>query len=131
MKDIKKQWKDICDEYLQMFADKHELELDDIDEYNWIGGDPGTIATPSDYFISMEDIRYDIDNDIPEDVFFKWYDYSLELHELDLNNVNYSSYVKGARPYDNNDIERIKSLKKKVMEAQDILEYTIKNLKSK
>ena len=47
-------WRDICQEYLKLFCDKHEYSFEDC---FWVADDYGTIACVSDMFISMEHIR--------------------------------------------------------------------------
>ena len=56
-------WKDVCNEYLEAFCWKHGYTYD---KYVWVGDDPGTVANIGDLFVGMDDIRYDIDNNIPE-----------------------------------------------------------------
>lgn len=104
MKTMKDSWREVCDAYLRAFCEKHEYDYDDA---YWVGDDPGTIACVADIFVGMEEIRYDIDNDVPEEMFLKWYDYSLEVHEAEMNwrerhkvrefiHINYPSFCKGA-----------------------------------
>ena len=116
---LKKKWADVCNEYLQKFCEKHEY---DFECAYWVGDDAGTTACVADYFIGMDEIRYDIDNDVPEDKFLKWYDYSLEVFELecefryrklykDFIKINYPSFCKGAPlPYTDEDLESFRKL---------------------
>ena len=67
---IKDRWANICNEYLEKFCRKHKYN---IDPYPWVGDDPGTVAMIGDLLVGMDNMRYDIDNNIPEDFFEKWY----------------------------------------------------------
>ena len=58
---IRKDWEDICTKYVNAFIKKHNIEDD---SWYWVGDNPGTILCICDYFISMDDLRYDIDNNI-------------------------------------------------------------------
>lgn len=86
------QWADICNKYVEEFTKKHEYDMTDA---FWIGDDPGTILNIGDMFISMTDIRYDIDNDIRVDKFEEWYWKSLDRHEAGIKFMNYESFCKG------------------------------------
>ena len=104
MVNLKDSWRELCDAYLRAFCEKHEYDYDDA---YWVGDDPGTIACVADIFVGMDEMRYDIDADVPEELFLKWYDYSLEVHEAEMNwrerhkvrefvHINYPSFCKGA-----------------------------------
>lgn len=91
--DLMKSWNDICNKYLKAFCVKHDYKY----EPDWIGGDVGTIIEISDMFVNMDDIRYDVDNNIPEYKFANWYWKHLEVYELTGEYyLNYKSYCKGA-----------------------------------
>ena len=47
-----------------------------------------------DYYFDFQDIKLDIDEDVPEPIILEWYDFSLE-NEV---KVNYKSWLKGYRP---------------------------------
>lgn len=116
----------MCNEYLKAFCERHEYEYDP----DWVGGDIGTIAIVGDYFVSMDVIRYDVDNNIDEKQFLKWYDYTLLLESLDLpRKINYSSWCKGAPlPYNNEQIEKIREAHARVELAKSYLEDELERL---
>ena len=100
---MKKKYEEICNEYVYAFLRKHdfyEKEYDEYSEFYWIGNDVGTIIEVADYFIDFQDIKYDIDNDIPVPIYFKYYDYLLSG---DIK-MNYKTFVK---KYKNENIKRI------------------------
>lgn len=69
--EFKKQYEAICSIYLRMFSDATGCEFS-----GWIGGRFGEVATFSemDYCVNFYDVRLLVDNDIPSQVFFNWYD---------------------------------------------------------
>jgi len=93
-KELSIQWKYVCEEYLIAFIEKHEYEYND---YSWVGDEPGTVAIIGDIFANFDDIRYDIDNDIPTSKFEEWYYKSVDIHELTNDEwLSYKSYCEGA-----------------------------------
>lgn len=78
---------------VNIFCSKHELELD-----FWVADLVGTVGCFSnEYYIDFETIRLDLEKDIPKDVFFTWFDLTLDLEMKDEPIVNYYSYLKGVR----------------------------------
>ena len=102
---MKKKWIEVCEAYLKAFCEKHGYVFEDC---YWPGDDVGSVAILSDDFtsVNMDDIRYDIDNDVPENVFDEWWQHSYDTHAVEistgmkLRHINYSSWCKGApKPY--------------------------------
>lgn len=90
---MKKKYEEICNEYVYTFLKKHDFYEEEYDEYSefyWVG-EVGTIIEVADYFIDFQDIKYDIDNDIPAPIYFKYYDYSLDSKNP---NLNYKTFTK-------------------------------------
>lgn len=124
---MRERYENAVHEYCHAFCQKHGYHYD---PDMWVGGRVGEIIEIADYFCDFVDIRYDIDNDIAEEMFVQWYDYSLELAMLDagegkIKNVNYEHYCMGARPYSVEDIEALKEAKARVDEAKRALEECI------
>ena len=115
-------WNDICNEYLKEFCDKHEWQYE---PDMWVAGNVGTIVMIGDMFVSMNNIRYDIDNNVPTDYFEKWYWKSIEISELTdgaENYMNYENYCKEAPDYWTEErIQKIRASKKRVEEAKNEL----------
>jgi hypothetical protein len=83
-------------------------------------------------FVSMDNIRYDIDNDVPEECFENWYWKSLEVYELvGEKYMNYESYCKGCPDYWTEDkLASIRAAKQRVIDARDALEREINRYKN-
>lgn len=126
---LKSEWQELCNKYLKKFCDKHEYAYE---EDCWVANDPGTIANIGDMFVSMDDIRYDIDNCIDIDCFEAWYWKSLEVYELfGEKYMNYESFCQGCPDYWTEDkLESIRKAKQRVIDARDALEREINNHKS-
>jgi hypothetical protein len=125
---LKHQWNDLCNIYLEAFCSKHGY---DIEEDCWVADDPGTIAMISDMFVSMDNIRYDVDNNIPEETYEEWYWKSLEVYELtEQNYMNYESFCKGAPDiWTDERLKSIKEAKFRVEEAKKALDEEINRYK--
>jgi len=67
---LRKKLNKVLKKYLKKFCKKHELEWEDIDA---IRNDLMGIINVGDYYFDINNIIYDIDNDLPEEVIWKWY----------------------------------------------------------
>jgi len=128
---LKDSWNAVCDEYLRAFCDKHEMSPE---PFPWIGGSPGTVACVGDMFVGMEDLRYDIDNDIDEEKFCNWYWRSLDHKMLNLRYLNYRSYCKGApEPFTDDELEEFRKRQKRIeglkQELEDMVKESIERTK--
>ena len=121
---IQERWRDICQEYLKLFCDKHEYSFEDC---FWVTDNYGTIACVSDMFISMEHIRYDIDNNIEETMFEKWYWKAIEIFELTGQDfMNYENFCKGAPDiWTEEKMEKLREAHMRVYEAEEALRREI------
>lgn len=124
MQTLQERWREICNEYLKLFCERHEIEP----EYDgWVGFGQlgyGTVVCVGDMYIDMEDLRYDVDNNIDIDKFEEWYWKRLELAEYGVEHwMNYKSFCSGAP--DEWTPERVQELKdayRKVQDAKERLE---------
>lgn len=94
-KSLRDRYEEICMEYVYDFVTKHGyLGLDQNLKDNWVAGDIGTIICIGDMFVDFEVIRYDIDNNIPEDKFEKWYWSAVECYDSNKFTMNYKTYCR-------------------------------------
>jgi len=92
IKQMKRCYKLICNLYVKEFVKKHKYQFS-----YWVSGDIGIVACfIEQYFFSMDEIRYDIDNNCKKGLIFEWQDYLLDNQKEECR-INYSSYSKGAR----------------------------------
>lgn len=95
-KDLEYCYNLLCNEYIRKFEKKHDLSCD-----GWVGGTIGGIAEfINQYFFNLDDIVYDINNNLPKDMITDWQDHCLEYDVT----INYRSYSKGLRANDLNNI---------------------------
>jgi hypothetical protein len=121
-KELHDKYTDICNEYITIFLKKHNFHSDYSGNDIWVANEPGTIALIEDMFVNFDDVRYDIDNDIPEEKFYKWYSQQERLTLIGLKYLNYKSFCQGApEPYTEKDIEEIIELQRKVVDAKQSL----------
>lgn len=79
--------------YIELFEKKHELSFD-----FWVADLSGTIACFSmDYYVSFEDVRLDLEKDVPKDLFFEWYNLAIDLGLEGEPIINYYSFLKGRK----------------------------------
>ena len=133
MKELEKKYKDICNEYIAEFLDKHDLSINDY-EFNewWINNEVGGLVNLDDYTFNFDDIRYDVDHDIPGDQIFKWYWNRIERYELGLTYMNYPAFCKGAPdPIPSDKMERIRESKQKLNALQQELMEQVRECRDK
>ena len=122
IKTRQERWDELCNEYLKEFCDKHEWQYE---PDMWVAGNIGTIVMIGDMFVSMNNIRYDVDNNVPTDYFAKWYWKSIEISDLTdgaENYMNYENYCKEAPDYWTEErVQKIRASKKRVEEAKNEL----------
>lgn len=121
---LKTDWENLTIEYVKIFCKKHEMYYE---EDSWIGNKIGEIICIGDYYIDFSDIKYDIDNNIPEEKFDSWYWKSLEVYQITGKNyMSYESFCKGAPDiWTDEKLKKIKELQKRSEEAKEELEKYI------
>jgi len=99
MKDLKTRYEKICSDYIKTFVKKHDYEFS-----GWVGDDIGGIACfVEQYYFNLNDIVYDVNNNLPQNLIFEWQEYLVDKHfknqELGVEdvNINLRSYWKGMR----------------------------------
>ena len=125
---LKERFKEIVNDYMYAWAEKHEY---DYEEDMWVADNYGTICMVGDMFVSFDDVRYDIDNNLPEHIFDEWYWYSLEISEMGCKaNVNLKSYAMGYRPFSDEQLKLIRSASRKIKEQEEYLERLLEQTKA-
>lgn len=126
MESLKYKFKEVAEAYLELFCEKHDY---DYENDSWIGGRVGEVAVLGDDFYDLNDIRYDIDNNIPAGEIEKWTAYFLRLEELECpKKINFQSWCKGAPlPYSEDMLNNIEDARERVKEAKKELESLLKD----
>ena len=121
-------WNEICFQYVEAFCQRHKytLECD-----AWVAGDVGTTICIHDMYIGMDEIRYDVDNEVPVEKFEDWYWKSLDVYELTGEKwLNYPSFCNGAPdPWPDERLNKIRESKKKIDLLKKELYEEIENYK--
>lgn len=104
-----------CNDYLHAFCDKHDFLYE---EDCWVADQPGTVALIGDFFVGMETIITDINEDAPEDEFIKWYDGQMND---DSCIMNFHAWLRRNEPKEKVDMS------KKIDEFKNYLEDCIKS----
>jgi hypothetical protein len=89
---LKKKYENIVEQYIKKFTNKHGYEFS-----YWCGPDVGGIACFIDqYFFNLEDIMYDVNNEVKKGMIFQWQDDQVEYGDENTA-INFQSYVMGMR----------------------------------
>jgi hypothetical protein len=90
--DLQYRYNAIISEYLARFAEKQGLELDTDDmqaDFFWFN--------EGLYVYSINDIRLDIDEDVPAGKIHEWFSECSAIFEKQKIRINYRSWLMGAR----------------------------------
>lgn len=78
--------------YMLAFCHKQDRTFD-----GWVGDNAGGMADIDGYYVlNFDDIRFDIDNQVPSGLIFKWYEEIL----AEGKEMNYRHYVLKSLPFD-------------------------------
>lgn len=90
---LKQDFFDVVEGYMDAFCKKHDVTVD-----HWPGNDIGGVCGLSnDTFLNFDDIRMDIDRDLPKQMIWEWYYAELEAHWAGVGSVNLDHWSNGAR----------------------------------
>ena len=106
------------------------LEMYEWDAYYgyWVGDDTTGIYAYGDcHFLTLSNIIYIVDNDVPLDVFEEWDDYCLWAHEFNQRIPNLDSWVKGCPRESKEEMEALRTAKQdfenQIQELKDKIEF--------
>ncbi len=91
---MKKRYDNVVNEYVEAFLKRQDMEGQ---FEHWVGNMIGGICAVGDYFFNFDDIRYDVDNEIPIGYLLEWYDDQVEIGSKDINSkdlMNFPNYCK-------------------------------------
>lgn len=114
---LKQQYIDACNAYLEVFCEKHGFEYD-IASNEWVANDVGGCCMLSDFCVSFDDMKTDIDMDAPKEEYWNYYEYSLEAYDLGFNCPNYANWLRGCPRLSEEQRKSLREAKNRVYEAQ-------------
>ena len=80
-------------EYIRLFEEKHEVLFDYA-----VGDDLTGLLCFGEYLFAASDVIYDIDNDLPKNLIFRWQNDSFDsLKNPQHAEMNFQSYARGLR----------------------------------
>lgn len=126
---IKERFENAVHEYCIAFCKKHEY---DYDPDGWVGGDVGGVLEVVDgyMYVDFDEIRLDIDKDVPKGTFEEYYDYTTEVGFVDgARNMNYRSWCMGYRPYTAEQLKELHEAQVNVRKAEQILRELVEQYK--
>lgn len=95
MTKLQKDFNAAVEAYVKAFERKHKIKFE-----HWPGDYIGTVACMGDYFFNFKDMRYDIDNKLPEPMIFEWSDAEIDAYRNGTGKVNLNSWAMGLRHKD-------------------------------
>lgn len=91
---LRQNFLDAVEGYMKAFCKKHDVTVD-----HWPGGAIGeTCCFSNDTYVGFDEIRFDIDHDLPKGMIWEWCDEMLEAHYKNLHMVSLENWSKGLRP---------------------------------
>lgn len=126
---LKKNYEAVCNAYLLAFTAKHEYDFEDA---RWIGDRVGEIAEVGDQIVDMVTIRTDIDRDVPEGEFLKWYDYCLKIGMIDnkIPTPNFEHWAMGCPRKSEGEILELEAKARRIEELKQELKDAIERDKN-
>lgn len=119
IKDLKEKFDLLCNTYVTLFCQKHELPYSEAD---WIGDEVGgVLSIAGERFVDFRDLKYDIDQNVEVGLYEKWDDYCDRISEIEakyeslfsprrdegrLRHINYESWVAGAPRYSDEELDK-------------------------
>lgn len=95
---LKERYEESVNEYITLFCKKQK-----VDNCGWVNNTIGEVFNCDDMAINFDDIRRDIDHNIPARTIIIWYRYvesylfAAHLKGIKTHAINYRSYLIGAR----------------------------------
>lgn len=127
--EMKQQYKEICERYRRSLT-----YLCNLTSSYWVADEAGGVLCIDDdgYFLSFDDVRYIVDNDIKLEEVDAWCDYNTRLRMIssDIPTINLESWHKGCPRRSEEEIKELERLYNNSVAAREILEKEIKMFKS-
>jgi hypothetical protein len=119
----KSQFAEMKEAYKTLFC---ELYGFDVNDAYWTGN----VLEVADYFFGLYDIMYAVNTPVPEELLFRWYDYSLTLVEYSLGDSKLENFVRGHRPYSEESITKLRELQSEFTKSKIALDDFLNELRN-
>ena len=109
---LKEQFEVAVNDYLNAFLGQFEL-----DGHNgwWVGDEVGGLYINGDlYYVTFEEMRYIVDNDIAEETYLEWYDYCDKCNAFELKPPTLKAYCQGCPRVSEDEWKHLESQKSKL-----------------
>ena len=130
-KEIKTEFESVCNAYLSLLIKDwgYTNEGENVNTLGWWVADEvgGLYCFQDDLFISMDDIRYCVDNNVSEETYLEYIDYNIECSEYGFTGLNLKSFISGAPRISKDDFESIRSKKNELEEQIERLKENLNN----
>lgn len=126
-KEILTAYDEACNAVRDFIVDKHGFNGDDT---FWVNNEPGGVLSCGDYFFGMDEMITDLREDPHEDELIKWYDYHTDCLSLGLDACNFRSWLHGCPRYSDEELERVRSAKDRIRDAERALVETVEEVKA-
>ena len=121
---LKQSYENAVNAILRAFCDKHDFDYLAAD---WVGNEVGDIACVADYFVGMQTMIHDLSSNAPEEDFFEWHDYILQLESLGIRNTpTFKHWIMGCSRKSEAEMEELWKAHQRIDEAKMMLEDLIK-----
>lgn len=113
-KELKKLNEFVANEYIRKFEKKHDYQFD-----YWVADEVGGVASfVEQYFFNYDDIRYDINENLPKGLIYDWQEQSVEYAMKEgERTMSFKSYAMGLRYEDLPLKDETPEVSKEVLEA--------------
>lgn len=109
---LKANYEDSCNGYLLTLLNMWDLSIKD---GFWVSDEVGGIYVhESDISLSMSDIIFCVENDVPMSTFFKYTDYCAKCAEYGFNVPNLSSYNNGCQLVPQETFDKLDAMKEEL-----------------
>jgi len=127
IQELSKQYDEICDKYL-----KHLNAMWDVSYGYWVAEERGGLYCFNDeYAITMENIKYSVENGVSYDEFLEWNEYENFIANYGGNHINLKSWHNGYHGIPLEERERIMMEHEKIEEMKREFEKQVSELTSK
>ena len=126
---LREQWERACNAYLLELANMFEWDVSETSHYGyWIANDVGALYAYGDcHVISMDDIRYCVENGISEREYAEYEEYNSAACSLGLETINLRAWHNGCPRLPKESIERRQDMKDELMKETERMKEELRN----